>query len=244
MDNYSTRLAMKAQKFHGKIFIFIIFAAVLANGQKQPKIIVIGAGLSGMAAATKLMDNGFNNVVILEAENRIGGRIHSVNFSNGFIDLGAQWVHGVKNNIIYEINNGTYKFGVTGFDDKLPLFLQSDAITVNQYKCEDFAFLALENLFSNYEEMSRFNGSIGDFFIRKFKNSSLYNIPENQVLGDQMIDFYEKEMNIWNGSETWFDLSAQLHCVSGFNEGLQYLTWKRDGYKEFFKYLTVRTFVS
>ncbi|KAL7036438.1 hypothetical protein ACKWTF_008810 [Chironomus riparius] len=191
-----------------------------------------------MAAATKLMDNGFNNVIIVEAEDRIGGRVHSVNFSNGVIDLGAQWVHGVKNNTIYEINNGTYKFGVTGFDDKLPLFLQSDAIPVNQYKCENFAFLALENLFSNYKEMSKFNGSIGEFLIMKFKNSSYYNIPEDQELGDQMIDFYHKEMNIWNGSETWFDLSAQLHCVSGFNEGLQYLTWKRDGYIEFFKYLT------
>ncbi|XP_070509988.1 spermine oxidase-like [Chironomus tepperi] len=231
---------MDLLKFLVQFSVFTIFSAVLANGQKEkdPKIVIIGAGLSGMAAATKLMDNGFNNIVVLEAENRIGGRIHSVNFSNGFIDLGAQWVHGVKNNVVYEINNGTYKFGVTGFDDKLPLFLQSNAIPVSQYKCENFAFLALENLFSNYNEMSQFNGSIGEFIIGKFKNSSFYQIPEDQELGDEMIDFYDKEMNIWNGSETWFDLSAKLHCVSGFNEGLQYLTWKRDGYKEFFKYLT------
>ena len=231
---------MAPLKFLAKTFTLVTFiAVVLGAPRKQPSIIVIGAGLSGMAAATKLMDNGFTDVIILEAEDRIGGRVHSVNFSNGIIDLGAQWVHGVKNNAVYEINNGTYKFGVTGFDDRLPLFLQSDALPVNQYKCENFAFLALENLFSNYKEMSKYNGSIGDFLIMKFKNSSYYNIPEDKVLGDEMIDFYHKEMNIWNGSETWFELSAQLHCVSGFNEGLQYLTWKRDGYIEFFKYLTV-----
>ena len=180
-----------------------------------------------------------DDVSLLEAENRIGGRINSVNFSGGYVDLGAQWVHGAKSNIIYEINNGTYKFGVTGFDDKLPLFLQSNAVPVDQYKCENFAFLALETLFSNYKEMSKFDGSIGDFLIGKFKNSSIYKFPGDQDLGDELIDYYEKEMNVWNGSETWFDLSAKLHCISGFNEGLQYLTWKRDGYKEFFKYLTV-----
>lgn len=39
------------------------------------KIIVIGAGASGVAATTKLLSNGFKNITILEAENRIGGRL-------------------------------------------------------------------------------------------------------------------------------------------------------------------------
>lgn len=39
------------------------------------KIVIIGAGPSGIAAASKLFENGFANVTILEAENRIGGRV-------------------------------------------------------------------------------------------------------------------------------------------------------------------------
>lgn len=46
----------------------------------QSKIIIIGAGASGIAAACRLIEKGFKNVTILEAKNRIGGRIHTVNF--------------------------------------------------------------------------------------------------------------------------------------------------------------------
>lgn len=44
----------------------------------NPRIIIVGAGSSGIAAASKLFENGFTNVKVLEAENRIGGRIHSI----------------------------------------------------------------------------------------------------------------------------------------------------------------------
>lgn len=34
------------------------------------------------------MERGIDDVIILEAEGRIGGRIHSVPYRDGFIDLG------------------------------------------------------------------------------------------------------------------------------------------------------------
>ena len=45
------------------------------------KLIIIGAGASGLAAASRLVQRGFkpSNLVILEAQNRIGGRIHTLN---------------------------------------------------------------------------------------------------------------------------------------------------------------------
>lgn len=58
----------------------------------DPKIIVIGAGAAGVAATTKLISSGFRNVVLLEAENRIGGRVHSVKFGENVLDMGAQWL--------------------------------------------------------------------------------------------------------------------------------------------------------
>lgn len=44
------------------------------------KILIIGAGAAGIAAACRLVENGFQNLLILEAENRIGGRINTVRF--------------------------------------------------------------------------------------------------------------------------------------------------------------------
>ncbi|TMW44102.1 hypothetical protein DOY81_010818, partial [Sarcophaga bullata] len=76
---------------------------LLRNPMSTPKIVIIGSGASGIACATKLLDYGFENVVIVEAESRIGGRIHTIPFADNVIDLGAQWCHGEKDNIVYEL---------------------------------------------------------------------------------------------------------------------------------------------
>ena len=44
----------------------------------NPKIVIIGAGISGIAAGSYLASSGFTDFVILEATERIGGRIHSI----------------------------------------------------------------------------------------------------------------------------------------------------------------------
>lgn len=49
------------------------------------EIIIIGAGAAGFAAAARLLERGYTNVTILEATNRIGGRIHTVKFGEYFI---------------------------------------------------------------------------------------------------------------------------------------------------------------
>lgn len=64
--------------------------ALIQHGMDR-KIVVIGAGAAGIAAATKLVSNGLKNVTILEAENRIGGRINTVPFGSNVVDMGAQW---------------------------------------------------------------------------------------------------------------------------------------------------------
>lgn len=62
------------------------------DGEKQSKhveIVIIGAGMAGLSAAKHLMQNGRSDFLILEARNRIGGRIIS-------IDVGSQKVRPDK----------------------------------------------------------------------------------------------------------------------------------------------------
>lgn len=57
------------------------------------KIVIVGAGAAGVAAASKLLSNGFKNVTILEAENRFGGRVNTIPFGKNVVDMGAQWLN-------------------------------------------------------------------------------------------------------------------------------------------------------
>ena len=56
------------------------------------KVVVVGAGLAGLAAARALIDHGCD-VTVLEARQRVGGRVWSVPLENGEIaELGAEWI--------------------------------------------------------------------------------------------------------------------------------------------------------
>src|SRR5215211_4630514 len=62
---------------------------------RRPTVIILGAGAAGMAAAAVLSQKGVS-ALILEARDRIGGRIHTIR-DPAFpipIDLGAEFVHG------------------------------------------------------------------------------------------------------------------------------------------------------
>ena len=62
------------------------------------KVIVIGAGIAGLSAARELQNNGYE-VVMLEARERIGGRIWtSTKWDDMPLDLGASWIHGINDN--------------------------------------------------------------------------------------------------------------------------------------------------
>src|SRR5436190_24057034 len=59
------------------------------------KILIVGAGASGLVAANQLIAK-FKDVTILEARNRIGGRMHTITdgqFSRP-VEEGAEFVHG------------------------------------------------------------------------------------------------------------------------------------------------------
>lgn len=56
--------------------------------------IVVGAGVAGLTAARLLSRNG-RRVVVLEARDRVGGRVWSVREGGVTTDLGASWIHGI-----------------------------------------------------------------------------------------------------------------------------------------------------
>lgn len=71
---------------------------------READILIIGAGIAGLAAARHLQEQG-RSIILLEARNRIGGRVWT-DTSLGFaLDLGASWIHGESGNPLTELAN-------------------------------------------------------------------------------------------------------------------------------------------
>ena len=51
-------------------------SAEIPESIKSKSVIVIGGGAAGLAAASRLNKFGMKNVIVFEASNRLGGRIH------------------------------------------------------------------------------------------------------------------------------------------------------------------------
>jgi lysine-specific histone demethylase 1B len=86
------------------VFLMLVLTLFACNENNLPaynipddaRVIVIGAGAAGLYAG-KILDDNQVNFTILEASDRIGGRLKKESALADFdLDLGAEWIHGKK----------------------------------------------------------------------------------------------------------------------------------------------------
>jgi monoamine oxidase len=69
-------------------------------------VAVIGAGAAGIGAARRLAEAGSVSLMVLEARDRVGGRVHTI-APRGFpLDRGAEWLHSADRNPLSPIAQG------------------------------------------------------------------------------------------------------------------------------------------
>lgn len=140
---------------------------------ENENIIVIGAGMAGIAAAKELSKNGYD-VKILEARDRIGGRAHTDNSLGAAIDLGGSWIHGYIGNPLtllaheYDVEGKLTDFSNIGGDSIMAFDAAGDELDAVEYG---------EGLRAFDGAMAQLNGSV------------LYDQPDESVRS--LADLYE-----------------------------------------------------
>src|SRR5215212_10992260 len=107
-----------------------------ANVTEQVDVVVVGAGMAGLVAARDLLANGLS-VLVLEARERVGGRLLNHTLTNGsVVELGGQWVGPTQDRVLAlaeELGLGLFPTFIEGEH-----FLAIDG-AVKRYVGEDFA---------------------------------------------------------------------------------------------------------
>jgi monoamine oxidase len=70
----------------------------MAEFPSQVDVAVIGAGAAGIGAARRLAEKGSVSVMVLEARDRVGGRVHTIEPAGFPCDRGAEWLHSADRN--------------------------------------------------------------------------------------------------------------------------------------------------
>lgn len=118
------------------------------NSSRRADVLVLGAGIAGLAAARVLTDKE-SSVILLEARNRVGGRMWTDSSLGLPLDLGASWIHGVQGNPITKLAK---QFGakIMPTDDENGIVFKADGSEM-----PDREFAAIEELFEEiYEEVA------------------------------------------------------------------------------------------
>ena len=128
------------------------------NSTSKPNVVVIGAGIAGLAAAKKLKNSGFT-VTVIEASDRIGGRIKTIDFDGFKADFGASWIHGINGNPLYSLANSNGLITKPTFYDPSYIFdIDGEEITYEEWDVienllEELVNLAYSNMDLSLKEL-------------------------------------------------------------------------------------------
>ncbi|XP_051157743.1 spermine oxidase-like [Leptopilina boulardi] len=222
------------KKFLSIFLLFLLSIILTANADDdQPSVIVVGAGVSGIAAASKLMENGFKNVKILEAEDRIGGRIHTAKMGDKLVELGAQWIHGVEGNVAYELASphGVVDKGDEGVDKMHERVIDSAGNAVNQKDVDDVNEFSqkAENDLVEYAEKNK-NKPLGEYFQNEI-DKYIEEHPKWKENKKGFTHLHDMIMVSIYSADSWNDVSTVTVKDFHICPGPFFVNWKTNGYK-------------
>lgn len=181
------------------------------SSSDRDKVIVVGAGISGLAAARHLADHG-QDVVVLEARDRIGGRIWTSEKWAGMpLDLGASWIHGIDNNPIAALAaKAKARTVVTNPDSSTDYLPDGTEVDGAQAKALKGWQTKMEDALAAYQDNADNDASVRSVVERALNWSSLS--ANDKTLASFGLNDYEHEYSgsVNQMSALYFDSGADI----------------------------------
>ncbi|CAI4035498.1 hypothetical protein SMKI_13G1480 [Saccharomyces mikatae IFO 1815] len=175
-------------------------------------VIIIGAGIAGLKAASTLYQNGIRDCIILEARDRIGGRLQTVTGYQGRkYDMGASWHHDTLTNPLFleeaqlSLGDGKKRFV---FDDDNFIYIDEERGRVDHD--EKLLLEIIDNEMSKFAELE-FHQKLGVVDCSFFHLVMKYLLERRQFLTNDQIRYFPqlcRYLELWHGLD-WKLLSAK-----------------------------------
>jgi polyamine oxidase len=176
-------------------------ALVASAAGKGLKVVIVGAGMAGLAAAATLKAAGAD-VVVLEARDRIGGRIFTDRSLGVPVEQGANFIHGFNDNPVSALAS---EVGATPFivDEELSTVLLPGGVEPEEFEIDDL-WLDIERIEEKAAEEAD-----GDPVL------SLLDVVD--LLDPALL---QEPLGNWGLTDTWEnDLGAPLSAISALYIG-------------------------
>lgn len=177
------------------------------------KVIIIGAGISGVKAAVDLHAAGIDDVLIVEARDRLGGRlrsIDSVNSSKAKFDLGALWFHDSLVNPLFEqaIKKGNIDYY---FDDGKHVMFSKDSREISPWLLEAVTEEIFTYIQLQYNDPSKKDVSVKEICEEYLKSRKDHLSEEQAKYAGAVVRLWGE---LWLGS-SWDTISAKYSFDGG-----------------------------
>ncbi|KAJ9577372.1 hypothetical protein L9F63_006052, partial [Diploptera punctata] len=178
---------------------------------KEVDVVIVGAGPSGIAAASRLLENGVDNIVVLEAEDRIGGRIHTVPLGDAVVDLGAQWVHGEEGNVVFNLAKQHNVLMETALGTLVGsnAYIDEEGRLIPASVADAYFKVYLEILDTAETQLHNYTGSLGDYFQQQYPGKlEQYSLSDTH-LSELFFNWLDKVQGSSDASSSWYKTSGR-----------------------------------
>ncbi|PQE11406.1 Flavin amine oxidase protein [Rutstroemia sp. NJR-2017a BVV2] len=187
----------------------------IGNGEKKkPHVIVVGAGISGLRAASVLQRHGVGVTILEGRPDRIGGRIYTSrkNGNDAPRDIGAAWMHETSQNKLVQL---IPKLGIDYYyDDGAALYFTKEGRAGSQFKAKKVA-----DEFADYYAPDR---SVKDFVYDFVEKHPLITASERKWAPQAL-----REVELWIGTSieeasskhlSYFVTERNLYMKGGYDK--------------------------
>ena len=177
-------------------------------------ILIVGAGISGIACAKKLQEKG-EKVIVLEARSSIGGRINSKKIDLEIFDLGASWIHGIEDNPIWDISQKN-NIETTIFNYDQSRYFHENGKLFSEKEVQEFEFYIdkIQKILHQTQKISALD-AIQEIILSLSYTDTTFSVKTLQKL---LLSFFERIAN--DPYATDLDLlSAHYQKYEGYFQG-------------------------